>query len=65
MNTDFEALTPEASSCLREALSAIDQLSLEVGADGGFTIIEELYLLITKILERYPELELDDEESIE
>jgi hypothetical protein len=65
MDAEIEALTPEESDRLQQALNQLDRLSVEVGADGSFTIIEELYLLITKILERYPELELDDGESIE
>jgi urate oxidase len=65
MDTELEALTTEESDRLKQALDQVDRLSTEVGADGSFTIIEELYLLITKILERYPELELEDGESIE
>lgn len=60
-----EELTATDRDRLQSAINAIDALSTEVGADGSFEIIEELYLLITKMIERYPELELEDEESIE
>lgn len=60
-----EELTSTERDRLQSAINDIDILSARVGADGSFEIIEELYLLITKIIERYPELELEDEESIE
>lgn len=60
-----EELTSTERDRLQSAVSDIDALSIEVGADGSFEIIEELYLLITQMIERYPELELEDEESLE
>lgn len=60
-----EELTAAERDRLQSAINTIDTLSSEVGAEGSFEIIEELYLLITKMIERYPELELEDEESIE
>lgn len=60
-----EELSSAERDRLQSAISDIDALSAEVGANGSFEIIEELYLLITKMIERYPELELEDEESIE
>jgi hypothetical protein len=58
-----EELPSDGRDRLQRAIDDIDALSGEVGAEGSFEIIEELYLLVTKILERYPELEED--ESIE
>lgn len=60
-----EELQPTERDRLQKAINDIDTLSVEVGAEGSFEIIEELYLLITKMIERYPELELEDEENIE
>lgn len=60
-----EELTPVERKRLQDAINELDTLSAEVGAEGSFEVIEELYLLITKMIERYPELELEDEESIE
>lgn len=60
-----EELSSTERDRLQSAINDIDALSAEVGAEGSFEIIEELYLLITKMIERYPELELEDEESIE
>lgn len=65
MNTDDAALSSEALKKLEKAIHEIDALSIQVGADGSFDILEELYLLITKILDRYPELELEEDENIE
>lgn len=65
MNTDDTALSSEDLKKLEKFIKDIDDLSVKVGADGSFDILEELYLLITKILDRYPELELEDDENIE
>lgn len=63
---DSEGLSREQQTQLQTCIDRIDALSAETGADGSLEIIEELYLLVTKILERHPELELEeDENSIE
>lgn len=63
---ESEGLNREQQKKVQTCIDSLDTLSAEVGAEGSLEIIEELYLLVTKILERYPELELEeDENSIE
>ncbi|GAB4377182.1 MAG: hypothetical protein Kow00121_25920 [Elainellaceae cyanobacterium] len=63
MSAKNQELTLEQRDRLVKAIAVIDSLSADVGASASVEIIEELYLLITVLLERYPELELEGEDT--
>jgi len=56
-------LSLEQSNRLIAAVAEFDQLMTEANQDGAEAILDELYLLVTKLLERFPDLDKDEDED--
>ena len=56
------ALTPEQNDRLILTVAQAEKLMAETDEEGAEAVLEELYLLITKLLERFPNLDNDDDE---
>lgn len=54
-------LREEQADRLQVLVTQIDLLSTETDESGAEEILDELYLLITKLLDRFPNLDSDDE----
>ena len=55
-------LTSEQNDRLILTVAQVEQLMTEVDEQGAEAMLDELYLLITKLLERFPNLDNDDDE---
>ncbi len=55
------ALTSEQNDRLILTVAQVEQLMTEVDEQGAEAMLDELYLLITKLLERFPNLDNDDD----
>jgi hypothetical protein len=56
------ALTPEQNDRLILTVAQVEKLMAEADEEGAEAVLEELYLLITKLLERFPNLDKDEDE---
>ncbi|HEY9895858.1 MAG TPA: hypothetical protein V6D34_10685 [Candidatus Sericytochromatia bacterium] len=54
-------LTSEQNDRLILTVAQVEQLMTEVDEQGAEAMLDELYLLITKLLERFPNLDNDDD----
>lgn len=54
-------LDDKQSDRLQSLISELEALTAATDQDGAEEILDELYLLVTKIYERFPELDTDDE----
>lgn len=54
-------LTLEQNNRLILAVAEFDQLLAEANEDGAEAIVDELYLLVTKVLEKFPDLDKKDD----
>lgn len=57
------ALDTSQSEQLLSLISTIEGLTIATDAEGAEEILDELYLLVTKIYERFPELDQEEEED--
>ncbi|MBD1852412.1 hypothetical protein [Leptolyngbya sp. FACHB-711] len=55
------SLSRQQSDRLVHNVTAIEQLLAEVDDEGAEEILDELYMLITKILEQFPQLDKDED----
>ncbi len=55
------ALQEEQADRLQVLVTQIDLLSTETDESGAEEILDELYLLVTNLLDRFPNLDTDDE----
>ncbi len=55
------SLNRQQSDRLVHNVTAIEQLLAEVDDEGAEEILDELYMLITKILEQFPQLDKDED----
>ena len=55
-------LTSEQNDRLILTVAQVEQLMTEVDEQGAEAVLDELYLLITKLLERFPNLDNDDDD---
>ncbi len=55
------SLSRQQSDRLVHNITAIEQLLAEVDDEGAEEILDELYMLITKILEQFPQLDKDED----
>ncbi len=56
------SLDRQQSDRLVQSIADVEQLLTEVDETGAEEILEELYLLITKIFEQFPQLDQEEEE---
>ena len=56
------ALTPEQNDRLILTVAQVEKLMAEADEEGAEAVLDELYLLVTKLLERFPSLDNDDDE---
>jgi len=56
------ALTPEQNDRLILTVAQVEKLMAETDEEGAEAVLDELYLLVTKLLERFPNLDNDDDE---
>ena len=54
-------LTSEQNDRLILTVAQVEQLMTEVDEQGAEAMLDELYLVITKLLERFPNLDNDDD----
>jgi len=55
------ALDSQQVDRLMEHIEGLENLLTEVDDQGADEILDELYLLITKLLEQFPQLDQDDD----
>jgi hypothetical protein len=55
------ALDSQQSDRLVQSIAEVEQLLTEVNEIGAEEILEELYLLITKLFEQFPQLDKEEE----
>ncbi len=55
------SLDRQQSDRLVQSVAEVEQLLTEVDETGAEEILEELYLLITKIFEQFPQLDKEEE----
>lgn len=58
----MSSLNRQQSDRLVQSISGVEQLLTEVDETGAEEILDELYLLITKLLEQFPQLDEEDED---
>ncbi|WP_179228611.1 hypothetical protein [Leptolyngbya ohadii] len=58
----MSSLNRQQADRLVQNITAVEQLLAEVDEDGAEEILDELYLLITKVFEQYPQLDREDED---
>ena len=56
----MSALDQEQIDRLLQHIAGIEQLLTEADEDGAEEILDELYMLITKLLEQFPQLDQDE-----
>ena len=54
-------LNRQQSDRLVQLVEGVEQLLTEVDEEGAEEILDELYLLITKLFEQFPQLDRDEE----
>lgn len=57
------ALDTSQSQQLLSLISAIEGLTAATDAEGAEEILDELYLLVTQIYERFPELDREEDDD--
>ena len=57
----MSALNRQQSDRLVQHVTEVEQLLTEVDEEGAEEVLDELYLLITKLLETFPQLDKDED----
>lgn len=57
----MSSLNRQQSNHLVQHISGVEQLLAEVDEEGAEEILDELYMLITKLLEQFPQLDQDED----
>ncbi|MBE9181873.1 hypothetical protein IQ268_25215 [Oculatella sp. LEGE 06141] len=57
----MSSLNRQQSNHLVQHIMGVEQLLTEVDEQGAEEILDELYLLITKLLEQFPQLDQDED----
>lgn len=57
----MSALNRQQADRLVQHISEIEKLLAEVDEDGAEEVLDELYLLVTKVLEQFPQLDKDED----
>ncbi|MGA7934561.1 MAG: hypothetical protein WCA35_13515 [Kovacikia sp.] len=55
------SLDRQQSDLLIQGINGIEQLLAEVDEEGAEEILDELYMLITKLFEQFPQLDREEE----
>lgn len=55
------SLNQQQSDRLVQHITGVEQLLTEVDAEGAEEVLDELYLLITKLFEQFPQLDRDED----
>lgn len=55
------ALDPQQSDRLVRFITGVEQLLTEVDEEGAEEILDELYMLITKVFEQFPQLDKEED----
>ena len=56
----MSSLDPQQTDRLMQHLAGVEQLLAEVDAEGAEEVLDELYMLITKLFEQFPQLDQDE-----
>jgi hypothetical protein len=57
----MSSLDRQQTARLIPLVTGVEQLLTEVDEEGAEEILDELYMLITKLLEQFPQLDKDEE----
>lgn len=57
----MSALTRQQSDRLIQHVTGVEQLLTEVDEAGAEEVLDELYMLITKLFEQFPQLDKNDD----
>jgi hypothetical protein len=57
----MSALNRQQSDRLIQHITGVEQLLTEVDEEGAEEVLDELYLLITKIFDQFPQLDKDED----
>jgi hypothetical protein len=57
----MSALNRQQSDRLIQYITGVEQLLTEVDEAGAEEVLDELYMLITKLLEQFPQLDQDED----
>jgi hypothetical protein len=57
----MSALNRQQSDRLIQHITGVEQLLTEVDEAGAEEVLDELYMLITKLLEQFPQLDQDED----
>lgn len=57
----MSSLNRQQADRLVQQVNDIEKLLAEVDQDGAEEILDELYLLVTKVFERFPQLDRDED----
>lgn len=55
------SLNRQQSDRLLQSVNGVEQLLTEVDEAGAEEVLDELYMLITKLLEQFPQLDTDED----
>lgn len=55
------SLNQQQSDRLVQHITGVEQLLTEVDTEGAEEVLDELYLLITKLFEQFPQLDKDED----
>lgn len=56
----MSSLDPQQTDRLTQHLAGVEQLLTEVDVEGAEEVLDELYMLITKLFEQFPQLDQDE-----
>ena len=59
----MSALNRQQSDRLIQHITEVEQLLTEVDEEGAEEVLDELYMLITKLFEQFPQLDKDEDED--